>query len=175
MKPPAQSRRSPSTLSDSIHRRLNMYAVAAGAAGAGILALAQSADANIIYTPAHVAIRGDSLPYGLDLNHDGIPDFELRNWIAHGASSSWNSVSVASPVKGKNGVEAARGKFRTYAYALVPGVSIGSKPPFDGSRGDRIRQSGALVQSCEPLPWTEVSNQREISLRVGSADSSGSV
>src|ERR1700722_19108109 len=151
MKPPAQSRRSPSTLSDSIHRRLNMYAVAAGAAGAGILALAQSADANIIYTPAHVAIRGDSLPYGLDLNHDGIPDFELRNWIAHGASSSWNSVSVASPVKGKNGVEAARGKFRTYAYALVPGVSIGSKPPFDGI--------AMMIASGNQGPWYKVANR----------------
>jgi hypothetical protein len=43
--------RAPSKLSDSVHHQLNMYALAASAAGVGILALAQTAEAKIIYTP----------------------------------------------------------------------------------------------------------------------------
>ena len=134
----------------SLEHGLTAYALAASAAGVGMLVLAQRADAKVIYTPAHVSIRGDSLPYWLDLNHDGIADFKLRNWLARGASSSWNSVSVASPMKGKNGVEAARGKFRTYADALVQGISIGSKPPFDSF--------AMMIASGNQGPWYKVTN-----------------
>jgi hypothetical protein len=52
--------RLPSNLSESIHQQLNMYALAAGAAGAGILALVRPADARIIYTSAHVRISSES-------------------------------------------------------------------------------------------------------------------
>lgn len=38
-------------LSDSLHHRLNSYALAASAAGVGVLAVAQPADAKIVYTP----------------------------------------------------------------------------------------------------------------------------
>ena len=58
----------------SLHHRLNSYALAAGAAGVGVLAVAQPADAKIVYTPAHVVV-GRTLP--LDLNHDGIVDFTI--------------------------------------------------------------------------------------------------
>jgi hypothetical protein len=41
-----------SNLSDSVHLRLNMYALAASAAGVGALALARPCEAEIVYTPA---------------------------------------------------------------------------------------------------------------------------
>src|SRR5215831_893143 len=71
-----RSSRPPATaeLSNSLHHRLNSYALAAGAAGVGVLAVAQPADAKIVYTPAHVVV-GRTLP--LDLNHDGIVDFTI--------------------------------------------------------------------------------------------------
>ncbi len=56
MVPPAlkedsmQRPRIPSKLSDSLHQRLNSYALAASAAGVGLLALVQPAQAKIIYT-----------------------------------------------------------------------------------------------------------------------------
>jgi hypothetical protein len=40
-------------LSDSLHHQLSTYALAATAAGVGVLALAQPVEAKIIYTPAH--------------------------------------------------------------------------------------------------------------------------
>ena len=61
-------------LSKSLHQRLNMYALAAGAAGVSALALAPVADAKIIYTKTNTPILVTT-PYLLDLNHDGTTDF----------------------------------------------------------------------------------------------------
>lgn len=68
--------RRPSRLSESLHRQLNSYALAASAAGVGILALAQSVEAKIVYTPKHDQLQGGK-PYPLDLDHNGIIDFFL--------------------------------------------------------------------------------------------------
>jgi hypothetical protein len=50
--------RETAVLSEPVLHRLNMYAIAAGATGVGLLAMTQSAEGNIIYTPAHVVIVG---------------------------------------------------------------------------------------------------------------------
>ena len=65
--------RKTASLSESTNRQLNKYALAAGAAGVGMLALAQTAEAKIVYTRVN-----KPLSYAvtiLDLNNDGIPDF----------------------------------------------------------------------------------------------------
>jgi hypothetical protein len=67
--------RKTANLSDSVHHQLNKYALAAGAAGVGALALAQPAGAKIVYTPAHIGIGLRKV--GIDLNHDGITDFNI--------------------------------------------------------------------------------------------------
>src|SRR5580692_11533978 len=65
-------------LSDSVLHQLNLYALAASAAGVGVLALAQSAEAKIVYTKTHVVIGTNNI-YELDLNHDGLADFKIDN------------------------------------------------------------------------------------------------
>ena len=55
-----------------------MYALAATAAGVGLLALAQLAEAKIIYTKTHHVIDDHNRYYYLDLNHDGKADFLLN-------------------------------------------------------------------------------------------------
>jgi hypothetical protein len=50
--------RKPSTLSESLQRHLNAYALAASAAGVGMSALAQPAEAKIVYTKTDVTIVG---------------------------------------------------------------------------------------------------------------------
>jgi hypothetical protein len=72
MKRPA---RKPSQLPESLHKRLSAYTLAASAAGVGVLALTQPAEARIVYTKAQHVILGH--PYALGLNHDGIRDFLL--------------------------------------------------------------------------------------------------
>ncbi len=71
--------RKPSKLSESTQRHLNAYAIAASAAGVGMLALAQPAEAKIIYTKTHKVI-GSNGTYNLDVNHDGTVDFIIREW-----------------------------------------------------------------------------------------------
>ena len=68
-------------LSESVHHQLNSYALAAGAAGVGFLALAPPTEAKIVYTPANVKIVQNGGLISFDLNHDGIPDFGLSKQI----------------------------------------------------------------------------------------------
>ena len=89
--------------SDSLHQQLNSYALAASAAGVGLLALAQPAEARIVYTPVHQQVhRGMPGILYLDLNHDGIPDFKFQNWWTNVTSAYWSSLSVF-PAKPGNG------------------------------------------------------------------------
>jgi hypothetical protein len=73
MKRPA---RAPSQLSESLHKRLSAYALAASAAGVSLLALAQPAEGKIVYTPVNEKI-GPNQALALDLTHDGKTDFIL--------------------------------------------------------------------------------------------------
>jgi|SRR5579863_7506791 len=71
-------------LSKSVHQQINMYALAASAAGVSLLALAQTAEAKIVYTPATIHItppkdRFTKKQFALDLNHDGLTDFVFTN------------------------------------------------------------------------------------------------
>jgi hypothetical protein len=68
----------PTKLSPKLNKGLVSYVAAAGAAGVGLLALAQPADAEVVYTPANTPLMLNT-PVGLDLNNDGIIDFELSN------------------------------------------------------------------------------------------------
>jgi hypothetical protein len=72
------SRRTTSKLPDSVKQHLNLYALAARAAGVSLLALAEPTEAKIVYTPAHVVI-GTNQHYDLDLNHGGITDFTITD------------------------------------------------------------------------------------------------
>jgi hypothetical protein len=72
-----RSRRATSNLPNSIHQRLNMYALAATAGGVGMLVATPAAQAKIVYTKAHVVIGRDHKVV-LDLNHDGKNDFVFQ-------------------------------------------------------------------------------------------------
>ncbi len=116
MKLSAQSPRTPSSLSKSVHHQLNMYVLAASAAGLGVLALAQPADAKIVYTRANLRLVWPG--YELDPNHDGIADFDFH--IAQYASTS---ILAVLP-KSKNLIWGTG----RYASALRAGVSVHSSP-----------------------------------------------
>ena len=75
-----------SELSTSTHHRLSMYALAASAAGVSLLALSQPSEAKIVYTRANIGLGS---VVRLDLNHDGIYDFYLVAQINTGKSSNW--------------------------------------------------------------------------------------
>jgi hypothetical protein len=129
----------PSKLSDSVHHQLSMYALAASAAGVGMLALAQPAAAKIIYTPKHVVLKEGS-QYRIHLN--GVGDVALSNsthctQLGSGVTFClfWLAEKPASPnAAGGNSVvgHLSSRRFRYSASALRPGRLIGKGLQFLG-------------------------------------------
>ena len=131
MDPSFRCSETPAELSASTQQRLNMYAIAATAAGVGMLALSPIAQAKIIYTPTHTPIGGGTI---LDLNHDGITDFVFSFFSYHGSFTSVRGLTVGHPRGGANnhvrGIHTHRGGNGSYASALRAGALIGPKGPF---------------------------------------------
>ncbi len=130
--------RTAAELSKSLHQRLNAYALAASAAGVGLLALVQPAEAKIVYTKAHKIIAANSF-FQLDLNHDGIVDFYVLNAFSHFRYRHDLSVcQVMMSYQGlffcrsspTNEIRAAESFNREFAAALHLGAKI--------QRGDRF-------------------------------------
>jgi hypothetical protein len=128
------SPRPPASLSPTLQKRINAYALAATAAGTGVLAFAQSAEGKIVYTPANIKIVANHGLFTFDLNHDGTPDFGLSNrtfatsfrnvygtLVAHGEKSAnrvWNVLSRTMNA------------YESCAAALPKGKKIGSQGEF---------------------------------------------
>jgi len=121
--------RSAAELSDSVHHQLRMYALAASAAGLGVV-FTPPAEAEIIYTPANQSIG--PITY-LDLNHDGINDFKFTTHHTahntHGCASGSAALAVygVSPAKNISGESA-------FASALPPGGYVGPAGKFRGQK-----------------------------------------
>ena len=117
----------PSNLSESVHHQLNMYALAASAAGVGLLALLSPAEAKIVYTPADV--NSSWYFYKLDPNHDGIADFVLNSFpIFH--YSTFVKVPAIYSAPSPNAVMG-----KSHLAAVWPGEEIGPKRKFYPSTG----------------------------------------
>jgi len=115
-------------LPDSIHHQMNMYALAAGAAGVGVLALAHPAEAKIVYTPAHAVLDARSnTPYYIDLNQDGIKDFTFwHGYFYSNTSQFWGSVVQVMPYKRNGNRMLGHGN----AFPLPAGAKIGPSGRF---------------------------------------------
>jgi len=101
-----------------------MYVLAASATGVGLLALSSPVEAKIIYTPAHVKLAlGER--YGVDLDHDGITDFNLYRNIDEGVSFLCASGNRRSGY----GVALDRADPR-FALAIFRGAKIGPAREF---------------------------------------------
>jgi hypothetical protein len=140
-----------------------MYAIAAGAAGVSLLALAQPMEGKIIYTKANRYI-GPNTTAHLDLNHDHIADFDLKNAFTATSFGAFGRLS-ALPHRQKNAVQGHMVSPRAYASALSANVRVGPKGPFlprsglmaaTYTGGPRFRYPGS--RSCSG-PWANVTNR----------------
>jgi hypothetical protein len=123
-------------LRESVHRQLNSYAVAAGAAGVSLIALMQSAEAKVVYTPAHVVISANQI-FGLDLAHDGQVDFTLSNTTLHTTSGRGGFGLFLR--KGEQGnCSLASSRRFSFAAALPKGVRLSAKHFTCGVLGDMV-------------------------------------
>ena len=135
-----------SNFSEPITQRLNMYALAAGAAGVGMLASAQPAQARIVYTPANVPIVQNGGPVELDLNHDGIGDFQFSNVYTTERKrppEGFHQSSLAVyPTQQSNRVRAVESHGAFEAAALHKGKDVGPHSPFQPA------QSALIMVAC---------------------------
>jgi hypothetical protein len=120
-------RKTASNLSEAIHQKLNMYALAASAAGVGVLALAQPSEAKIKYTNANVVIGFDD-HYAIDLNHDGISDLVIRQLCF--ASTFVHFCDLVAERSQGGGIEEGT-RHHTWAAALKAGANIGYTKQFN--------------------------------------------
>ena len=154
MKP---SPRVPKQLAESLHRQLSAYALAASAAGVGLLALAQPVEGKIIYTKAHKQI-GLNITLHLDLNHDGVTDFNLKNFFSATGTpgTAFGSLTV-SPAGQGNAIWGHTAFRRGYASALYAGIRVGPKGRFlpgAGSMADAASRSSICTGA-----WANVANR----------------
>ena len=135
--------RSEISLSWKFDKQLLAYTATAGAAGVAVLALAQSAEAKIVYTPANVPIQLNGGPVYLDLNNDGVADFALQSStyqagrIPHKQNHPGDpffQVLEASPQAAGDAVfgyiDTSQGLDIGCAAALPAGTTVGPKSPF---------------------------------------------
>lgn len=150
MKRSHQFRRTPANLSEAVHRRLNLYALAASAAGAGILSLTPTAEARIVYTPAHIRISPHHM-VPLDLSHDGKADFTLDDTLYTTTASFFRSGRLSVHPQNMNrawGHHTNKGLH--YASALAAGVKVGASGAFaPGSLSLAYAHKEGSSSSCE--------------------------
>jgi hypothetical protein len=137
MRAPSGPGNPPSKLSEKLNHRLNVYTLAASAAGVSLLALAQPSEAKIVYTKVHHCI-GTHGVYNLDLNHDGVVDFLLQEvgesvkTCTSCGTSNWllAKEALGNAVEGKISSNNGFMSKRYYASALKLGARIGPKQGF---------------------------------------------
>ncbi len=160
MKPPSRQTKEFFRLSDFEHR-LNMYALAASAAGVGMLALAQPMEGKIIYTKANKSITPHTTLH-LDLNHDGIQDFDLKDTLTTSTASGKFAALSALPDRKQNAVWGHTVPTRGYASALSANVQIGPKGQFLPAAGFMAAYSVSGARpgnfSCTG-PWANVTKR----------------
>jgi hypothetical protein len=168
VKRPSRRSKTPADLLQSVQRQLNMYALAATAAGVSVLALSPPAVARIVYTPIHRVIGKNSFFY-IDLNHDGIADFLIVNSAFRDSHTSVNLLRALPNHDESAGVAGAFRSPDTFAaLALKRGARISSALRLY-SRGDMAGQCAHNTNvsgfPCESRShnttgsWANVSNR----------------
>jgi hypothetical protein len=143
------------TFSDSFRHRLNMYTLAASAAGVGMLALAQPAEAKVIYTKTHIVIAGAEQCY-LDLNHDKITDFTVVNFWTTQCPDSCGQWLYLKPPAGNSEIGSVTNRGWHFARALSKGSAVGPKGHFLAGTGF---MAAAFSTQGSVGPWRNVTNR----------------
>jgi hypothetical protein len=148
-----------------LERQLNLYALAAAAAGVGMLALAQPAKSEITYTKAHRRI-GPNTTLHLDVNHDGVADFDLKDIFSTTSQAGAFGRLTAIPAQRKNHIWGHTVFGRGFASVLYAGVRVGPNGQFLPGSGlmaattfnGGLRLRPPAVGICT-APWADVTNR----------------
>src|SRR5277367_5535201 len=159
--------RKSANLSASVNHQLNMYALAASAAGMGIVAVAQPAEGKIVYTPTDVVIVQNGGLVQMDVNNDGKPDFVFSNYFISGSCCTLQQLTVKGD-KNANSIVAVHSHNEVWAADLGAGFQIG-KPLRHGFfqrasvlmafRRFRFNSSNSKTYFTSSGPWRNVKNK----------------
>jgi hypothetical protein len=144
-------------LNAKLDKSLFAYAAAAIAAGVGLLALAQPGEGKVIYTKAHKQIASNTTLH-LDLNHDGVTDFNLKNFFSATGTpgTAFGSLTV-SPAAHGNAIWGHSAFRRGYASALYAGIRVGPKGRFLPGAG-KMASADSRNYICTG-GWANVANR----------------
>jgi hypothetical protein len=141
------------SLNQQLDHKLLGYAAAASAAGIGMLALAQSSQAEIVYTPANQTIsNGGSI--AIDLNHDGITDFTIRGTYA--ACQSGPDCLFQAFYASQNAQNGVLG-YGSFAKAVSLGQTVGPHQSFLAD-ANMNRCKATQESYYDSGPWQTTSN-----------------
>jgi hypothetical protein len=147
----------PRGFSESSQQRFSTYALAATAAGVGMLALAPPAEASVVFTPAHVTIGPTGTgSYNLDLNHDGVVDFQIFLSSSCDIDRCFVELDAVAP---QGGNQVAFGGHVQTCLALPAGAVIGPRRQFYGGV---VQMAGYLTSHNTKRTignWVDVSNR----------------
>jgi hypothetical protein len=155
----AISQRPTSPVNTRLDKRLTAYVAAASAAGIGMLAAPQVAEAKVVYTPANVSIGvGGSIP--IDLNNDGTQDF-----IVFGRACGFrgNCLYVDPSVTG-NGIRGSNVRASAGIYGLPAGPKVPFLSKFATESGQSFVGFMAFVSEYHSGvnsagPWADTTNK----------------
>jgi hypothetical protein len=116
-----RKKRSVIHLSDFLEKRLIAYTAAASAAGVGMLACCQPAEGKVVSTLSWTQIVPGA-NVSLDLNNDGIPDFQFSNLTSGTSVGRFRYGKLKVLPQAGNAIWGTGGS----AAALGSGVTIGS-------------------------------------------------
>jgi hypothetical protein len=131
--------------STNFDHRMKLYSAAAIAAGVSLLALAPTAEGEVIVTRKEIPIPysyygGTQHLVPLDINGDGINDFSFSLYSF--AYHSFDEILRTWPLEAGGGVMANLGKRGfSYGLALPWGAKIGPSAHFSSDRGVVIEQA----------------------------------
>jgi hypothetical protein len=137
----SRTKRAVTRLDWLLEKRLLSYVAAASAAGVGTLCCTPQAQAKVVFTDTWIPMGPGPMVTQLDLNNDGIADFQISN--AYGCSKY--STCVTMKVRPQNASNAVWGTNRS-ASVLGSGVKLGSRGKFQ--RGHEFMARELVFESA---------------------------
>jgi len=147
-----------SRLNSKLDKHLASYALAAAAAGVGVIAASEPAEARIIASQVNINIPLNGGVIQFDLNGDGVPDFGLSAGIYEFAAippmgnfSSWLKVI---PAQAGNAVWAVSSHKDQCAAAIRAGLNIDNARPFKPEALIMVAAAGSYTRGrSSHCPW----------------------
>jgi hypothetical protein len=146
-------------LAARLEKNLSGYATAA--AGVGLFALAQPADAKVVFTPSNIPIAANAGLVHLDLNHDGVADFAFYDSFRFGSAREPLGLYAASllivPEQAGNEVRALTSSKGFQCAAKLRGkVTVGPGKDFEGKQLMLLEVVGDYTnQFSVHCPWAD--------------------